>query len=105
MATETTTTTDDDALAAYALRLNGNAWGLSIGVIFAIGLFAATNVLVLKGGDDVGQHLGILSQYFWGYDVSLAGSFVGAAWAFATGYVAARLICALYNSMSGKGAA
>ena len=96
----TTTTTDDEALAAYALRLNGNAWGVSIGLLFAIGLFAATNVLVLKGGENVGQHLGILSQYFWGYDVTFVGSLIGAVWAFVTGYVGARVICAIYNALT-----
>ena len=101
MATETTTTTaDDEAIAAYALSLNGKAWGLSIGLILAIGLFAATNLLVLKGGENVGRHLGILSQYFWGYDVSFVGSLVGSVWAFATGYVGARLICGIYNAMT-----
>jgi hypothetical protein len=96
----TDTTTDDDVLAAYALRLNGNAWGVSIGMICAIGLFIATNVLVLKGGDDVGRHLGILSQYFWGYDVTFVGSLVGAVWAFAVGYVGVRLICGIYNTVT-----
>ncbi len=93
----TDTTTEEEILDVYLSRLNGHAWGLALGLLSAIGLFGATLVLVLKGGENVGQHLGILSQYFWGYNVSVAGSFVGAVWAFVVGYLAARLVCAVYN--------
>ena len=93
-------TLEDAQLSAYALRLSGHAWGISLGVLAAAVLFLATNVLVLKGGENVGQHLGILSQYFWGYDVTFVGSLVGAFWAFAFAYLAARLVCMVYNSVS-----
>lgn len=92
-----TGTPEENDVELYLSRLNGNAWGLAAGLLGAVVLFLATNVLVLKGGENVGQHLGILSQYFWGYDVSFAGSWVGAAWAFVACYVAARTVCGVYN--------
>ena len=48
----------------YVRKLHVRAWALAAGTLSAIGLFVATNLLVLRGGDDVGQHLGLLSVYF-----------------------------------------
>ena len=81
----------------YLLRLNGRAWGIALGFLFGCGLFFATVVLLLKGGDDVGQHLGLLSHYFPFYDVTWFGAFVGFAYAFVVGYAMGRVICLLYN--------
>lgn len=90
-------TSEEEVVEVYLSKLSGHVWGLSLGLLLALGLFVATNILVLKGGENVGQHLGILSQYFWGYDVTFAGSLVGAFWAFVFGYVAARVVCGIYN--------
>lgn len=88
---------DDAIVDGYLVRMHGRAWGIALGSLFGIGLFVATNILVLKGGEDVGQHLGLLSHYFWGYDVTFVGSLVGFVWAFVCGYVLGRVICSVYN--------
>ena len=84
-------------VGGYLVRLNGRAWGLALGLLAAFGLFTATNILVIKGGSDVGQHLGLLANYFPGYDVTFLGSFVGAFYAFAVGYLVGRVVCLVYN--------
>ncbi len=67
-------------------RLN-TAWlALSVAVLAALGLFVATIVLVLQGGHP-SIHLSLLSQYFPGYTVTLAGAFVGAFWASLLGFI------------------
>lgn len=81
----------------YLVRINGHAWGWAFGLLAAIGLFAATNILVLKGGANVGAHLGLLSQYFPGYDVTFLGSLIGGLYGLATGYIVGRVVCAVYN--------
>lgn len=63
------------------------------------GLFLATNILVLKGGPNVGQHLGLLSQYFPGYSVSFVGSLIGFIYAFVGGYIIGRAIGYVYNRL------
>lgn len=95
----TDTTSNDDRIAdGYLVRMHGNAWGFALGTLLALGLFAATNILVMKGGEDVGQHLGLLGNYFPGYDVEFfPGSFVGAVYAFVIGYVTGRVVCGVYN--------
>ena len=78
-------------------RLNAQAWGVSFGVLFGTVLFVATMVLVLKGGDNVGQHLGLLAVYFPGYRVNIGGAFLGFVYGFVLGYALGRVIGYVYN--------
>jgi len=52
---------------------------------------------VLKGGPHVGSHLILLSQYFPGYQVTPAGSLIGAAYAAAAGFLFGWLVAHLRN--------
>jgi hypothetical protein len=70
-----------------------------MGFVGAIVIFAATNWLVLKGGDVVGPHLGLLSQFFIGYSVTFVGSFIGAAYGFLVGYISGLIIGWIYNTV------
>jgi len=79
-------------------RLHSRAWGVAIGALLGIALFAATIFLVLKGGADVGQHLGLISVFLPGYSVSVLGAFVGFVYAFVIGYATGRLIGVVYNA-------
>jgi hypothetical protein len=54
----------DEKLFSSVLLLNAKVVGLALGLIFGLGIFVATNWLVIKGGDRVGPHLILLSQYF-----------------------------------------
>lgn len=75
---------DTRSITRGLTRLN-TAWlGLSVGTLFAVGLFAATIVLVLRGGIP-SRHLTLLGEYFPGYTVTFGGSFIGAFWAFLFG--------------------
>lgn len=80
-------------------RLNARAWGIAVGLLGGLGLFIATNVLVIKGGPNVGAHLGLLSQYFPGYRVTFVGSFIGFVYMFVLGYILGRLIGTVYNKL------
>jgi len=83
------------------LRINARAWGISTGLLLGLGLFLATNALVLKGGAMVGQHLRLLSIYFPGYSVSFVGSLIGFVYAFVLGYGLGRVIGTIYNRVAG----
>lgn len=91
----------DRALQDAMLQLNGRAWGIAIGLLLGIGLFVATNVLVLKGGPVVGPHLALIGMYLPGYRVSFVGSLIGFVYAFVIGYGIGRLIGMVYNRMIG----
>jgi hypothetical protein len=79
------------------LRLNATVQGVVTGIVAGLGIFVATNWLVLKGGDVVGPHLGLLGQFFIGYKVSFVGSLIGFAYAFVTGFVIGYFIARIYN--------
>ena len=89
---------DDRIVDGYLVKMHGNAWGLALGVLMGIGLFAATNILLLKGGQNVGANLQLLSNFFPGYRIEFfPGSFLGAFWAFVVGYLTGRIVCGVYN--------
>ena len=79
------------------LRLNAALHGVVLGVLFGLGIFLATNWLVIKGGRVVGPHLALLGQFFIGYRVTFVGSLIGFGYGFALGFVVGFTIAWLYN--------
>ena len=79
------------------MQLNAPITGVVVGVICGLGLCIATLFLVIKGGDVVGPHLGLLEQFFWGYRVTIIGSFVGLFYGFVVGFGMGCLTALLYN--------
>ena len=92
--------TEEQKLFTGTLWLNAKAFGLVLGLVCGLVMFIATNWLVFKGGDVVGPHLGLLSQYFIGYTVSFPGSFVGLAYGFALGTLSGSLVGWIYNKVA-----
>ena len=68
-------------------------------------MFIATNILVIKGGPNPGQHLELLAVFFPGYRVTFPGSIVGFIYAFVVGYALGRLIGMVYNKLTGPAGA
>ncbi len=82
------------------IRANRNVLGLTLGLLCGFGLFVATLVLVIKGGPNVGAHLGLLNQFFPGYRVTMAGSFLGPLYGFAVGHVSGWIVATVYNGVA-----
>jgi protoporphyrinogen oxidase len=76
-------------------RLDKFGFATALGSVSGLFIFLATLFLVIKGGEVVGPNFRLLSQYFFGYSVTLKGAFIGAAysfsWAFIFGWLAAYL--------------
>lgn len=83
------------------VRLNATVQGIGTGLLVGLGIFMATNWLVLKGGDVVGPHLSLLGQFFIGYRVSFIGSLIGFAYGFLSGFSVGYLIAMFYNWIVG----
>lgn len=79
------------------MRLNATVHGLVMGTLLGLGVFVATNWLVLKGGEVVGPHLVLLSQYFIGYRVTFVGSLIGLVYGFVVGSVVGYFMAQTYN--------
>ena len=93
--------TEEQKLFTGTLWLNTKAFGLVFGLLCGLVMFIATNWLVIKGGDAVGPHLSLLSQYFIGYTVSFPGSLLGFAYGFAVGTLCGSLVGWIYNKIAG----
>ena len=65
--------------------------------MFALVVFAATNFLIFKGGEEIGPNLALLGQFFIGYEVSFSGSLIGFVYGLITGFVIGWLIAAIRN--------
>ncbi|MEZ4414462.1 MAG: hypothetical protein R3E10_01785 [Gemmatimonadota bacterium] len=80
------------AFAPLHKRALGTAVGLAVGLV----IFLVTAVYLLRSPDP-GFDLGLLNQYFYGYTVSWAGAFIGAAWGFLVGAVIGWFIAFVRN--------
>lgn len=87
----------EQVVLAHVLHLNATIQGVVTGLIVGLGVFIATNWLVLKGGEVVGPHLGLLSQFFIGYRVTFLGSVIGLAYGLVTGFAIGYSVARLYN--------
>ena len=80
------------------------AFALACACVFALGLFAVTLLLVVKGappGIPVGPHLGALAAYFPGYSVSMVGAWVGALYAALIGAALGLVVALTWNLAHG----
>ncbi len=95
---------DEEKLLQAVAMLNAKTLGLVLGILLGLGIFIATNWIVLKGpqlneaGEYVmGPHLKLLSEFFIGYRVSFVGSLIGFVYGFAVGTISGALIGWIYN--------
>lgn len=76
----------DHDLSLVFSPLDKRALGIALGLMCAALVTAATLLAVLF--DPQGRiPLGLLREFFWGYDVSFRGALLGGTWAFFTGFV------------------
>ena len=93
-----TSMTDQVIIEAFA-KLDRTALGIAVGSICGLVVFLATIALVLKGGEVVGPNLALLSQFFFGYTVTITGAFIGLVYGFVAGFVVGWLIALLRNAL------
>ncbi len=90
-------------------RLRASVMAVAFGALAGLGLFLATAWLVVRGGQVVkgemvvGPHLGLLSNFYPGYEVTWLGAFIGFFYAAATGAVAGYTIAWVYNVVALRG--
>jgi hypothetical protein len=87
-------------LMALFARLDTVAMTVAMGVVFGLGLFAMTAILLLKGaapGYPVGPNLVALSTFLPGYSVTWLGSLVGIGYGFLIGSVVGFVVAVLWN--------
>jgi hypothetical protein len=86
-------------MSAFA-RIDGVAMTVAMGLVFGIGLFLATAILLIKPPSpdfSVGPNLSTLGTFLPGYSVSWVGSVVGALYAAAIGAVVGCVLSVIWN--------
>jgi hypothetical protein len=76
--------------------IHKRALGLALGLTAGLVVFAVTAFHVIARPAD-GLSIELLSQYFYGYDVTWRGAFVGLWWAFVAGFAAGWFLAFLRN--------
>ncbi len=84
--------------SAFA-RYDAVALGGAVGAVLGVGVFLATAILLLRGGDTVGPNLALLGQYFLGYQVSWTGGLVGMVEAALGGFAFGWLLATAINKL------
>jgi hypothetical protein len=87
----------DELIVQSLAKLDGTALGVAIGLLSGLVVFIATNLLIFKGGDEIGPNLALLGQFFIGYEVSFSGSLIGFVYGLISGFVLGWLIAAIRN--------
>ena len=80
-------------------RVRAGALAIACGLLTGAALSVATVWLVILGGDAVGPHLGLLSNYLPGYSVSWWGAVLGFFYGVLLGGAAGWLTAWIYNRL------
>ena len=91
---------EDLILRRAVARLRAAVMAVSFGMTGGVGLFVATVWLLLRGGDNVGQHLGLLANYLPGYSVTWWGAVLGLVYGAVVGGVIGATIAWTYNTIA-----
>jgi hypothetical protein len=94
------TTGEHQRVRAAVARLRAGVLAVVFGLVGGSGLAFATAWLVLRGGEVVGPHLGLLSQFFPGYSVSWSGVAIGFLYGLVTGLILGAFLGATYNRVA-----
>jgi hypothetical protein len=84
-------------------ELSPLALGFAIAALWGAGVFLTGLISTISGWSD--QAVTVLGSVYLGYSSSVAGSFIGTAWALVDGFVCGFVIAWLYNRFAGAGAA
>jgi hypothetical protein len=83
------------------MRMDKLGLATALGTVFGLIVFLASIIIVIKGGQTVGPNLQLLSQYFYGYTVTVKGAFIGFAYSFFWGFLFGWLFAYFRNFLVG----
>ena len=92
--------TDKAILMTAFARMDPVSLAVALGTVWALMLMLATAILLLKGspeGIETGRHLELLGIYLPGYEVSWAGSLLGAFYMWIIGAIVGFVLAVLWN--------
>jgi len=90
-----------EMIASAVARLRAGIMAIVCGLVAGSALMVATAWLVVRGGANVGQHLGLLRNYLPGYSVTWTGAMLGFVYGALVGGAAGWLTAWIYNRIVG----
>ena len=87
----------DELLVRAFAKFDKVALGLSVGLACGLAVLFATVLLILRGGWQDEPGIGLLGQFFVGYDVTWAGALIGFTYSFFVGFVLGYCVAAFRN--------
>lgn len=94
---ERTAELESEQIVQTLAKIDSLALGTALGIVFALGIFLVTNLLIIKGGEKIGPNLALLGQFFPGYNVTFIGSLIGLLYGFVSGFALGWLIAVIRN--------
>ena len=93
---------EEEVILRSIARLRAGIMAIVVGTLSGTALLVATVWLLIRGGENVGQHLALLRNFFPGYSVTWGGAMVGFLWAALAGGIVGWLTAWVYNWVAGK---
>jgi len=84
------------------MKLNVKAFALTCALIWGLGLFLITLWIILFEGQSSEGAPPFIGLIYRGYRFTIAGSFIGLAWAFVDGLIGGAIFAWLYNLLVGN---
>lgn len=91
---------EDRLLRIAVVRLRSRVLAMVSATLGGTSLFIATAWLLVRGGPNVGLHLGLLGNFLPGYSVSWPGAFLGLFYGAVIGGVLGWSVAQVYNRVS-----
>lgn len=91
---------EEELILSAVAKLRAGIMAIVCGMFGGAGMFVATAWLVIRGGDNIGQHLGLLRNYLPGYSVSWIGAFLGLLYGALIGAALGWMTAWIYNRVA-----
>ena len=98
--TRRSTVSEEVLIRSAVARLRAGILAIVCGLLTGTGLFVATAWLVVRGGETVGPHLGLLRYYLPGYSVTWSGALLGFFYGVLLGALVGGLTGWIYNRVA-----
>jgi protoporphyrinogen oxidase len=92
-----TLTKTEVALLSSIIRINTTVVAVMGAFFVGTTLWLATAILLLRGGENVGKHLSLLSMFLPGYEMTWAGAWIGCLWGLLIGAVSGAILYWSYS--------
>jgi len=77
------------------MKLNVKSVALAGGILWGAAVFIATLWLLILGSS--GKTIALLGAFYFGYQLSIGGAFIGLIWGFIDGAIGGLIFAYLYN--------